>query len=332
MRAVVADLDRRLQDLGRKGHRAVVAGVIGDGQRFHRGWARDGRAPDGSALFEIGSITKAFTGVLLADMVLREEVALEDPLSRHLPRPRPAWRYREPTLLELATHRSGLPNTPKAMGRRELGYALGLGRRDPWANIDQADYHALVAREAPRRAPGRRVGYSSMAVGLLGDALAARAGTSYEQLLTDRVLTPLEMSDTAVTVPPARADRLLKGHSRRGHLRPPIEDFMPAAGSLRSSVEDMLRFLAACLQPPEGSLGSAIALAQRPHAAMGRGLQMGLCWVILARRGHPSVVWHNGGTWGFRAFAGFAPRRGTAAVVLSNTARSVDRLGFQLVE
>ncbi len=107
---------------------------------------------------------------------------------------------------------------------------------------------------------------------------------------------------------------------------------MPAAGSLRSSVEDMLRFLAACLQPPEGLLGSAFALAQRPYAPMGRGLQMGLCWVILARHGHPPVVWHNGGTWGFRAFAGFAPERGTAAVVLSNTARSVDRLGLQLVE
>ncbi len=171
-----------------------------------------------------------------------------------------------------------------------------------------------------------------MAVGLLGDALAARAGTSYEQLVTERVLTPLGMSDTRVTVPPGRAHSLLQGHSPRGRPRPPIEDFMPAAGALRSTVEDMLRFLGACLQAPEGSLGRALDLAQRPHAPLGRGLQMGLCWVVLARRGHPRVVWHSGGTWGFRAFAGFAPERGTAAVVLSNTARSVDRLGFHLVE
>jgi CubicO group peptidase (beta-lactamase class C family) len=171
-----------------------------------------------------------------------------------------------------------------------------------------------------------------MAVGLLGDALAARAGTSYEELVTERVLAPLGMSATAVTVPPARTHRLLEGHSRRGHPRPPIQDFMPAAGSLRSSVEDMLCFLAACLQPPEGPLGAALELAQRPHVDMGRGVQLGLCWVIFARRGHRRVIWHNGGTWGFRAFAGFAPDRGTAAVVLSDTARSVDRLGLQLVE
>ncbi|WP_369133624.1 serine hydrolase [Modestobacter sp. I12A-02662] len=113
MSAVVADLDRRLQDLGRKGHHAVVAGVLADGRRLSRGWAREGSAPDDSALFEIGSVTKAVTGVLLAEMVLRGDVSLEDPLSQHLPGPQPAWRHRAPTLLELATHRSGLPNTPK---------------------------------------------------------------------------------------------------------------------------------------------------------------------------------------------------------------------------
>lgn len=332
MAADIDGLDRRLEAAGSKGHRALAAGLISGGQRVVRGWGRDGDVPDVEALFEIGSITKAFTGVLLADMVLREEVALDDPLSRHLPAPRPAWRYREPTLLELATHRSGLPNAPKPMGRRELAYALGLGRRDPWAGVDEAAYRALVAGESPRRAPGGRVGYSSMAVGLLGDALAARAGASYEHLLTERVLAPLGMDATAVTVPPARARHLLEGHSRRGRPRPPIEDFMPAAGSLRSSVADMLRFLGACLQPPEGSLGAAIDLARRPHADMGRGVQLGLCWVIFARQGQPRVVWHNGGTWGFRAFAGFAPDQGRAAVVLSNTARSVDRLGLQLVE
>lgn len=323
-------LARALPALGDKGHRAVVAGVVRDGEHFHRGWACDGNAPDGEALFEIGSITKAFTGVLLADMALRGEVALEDPLSRHLPGRQPAWRYREPTLVELATHRSGLPNTPRAMARRELAYAMGLGKRDPWATLSEGDYRDLVASESPRRAPGGRVGYSSMAVGLLGDALAARAGTSYERLVSERVLEPLGMSATAVTVPPARRHRLLDGHSRRGRPRPPIEDLMPAAGSLRSSVEDMLRFLTACLHPPDGPLGAALTLAQQPQAQIRRGLQIGLCWVLLDQPRRPRVVWHNGGTWGFRAFTGFAPDLGSAAVVMSNTARSVDRLGLQM--
>lgn len=83
---------------------------------------------------------------------------------------------------------------------------------------------------------------------------------------------------------------------------------MPAAGSLRSSADDMIRFLAACLQPPAGSLGAALSLAQIPHARWGKGLQLGLCWIILNRPDRPQVLWHNGGTWGFRSFAGFAPR------------------------
>jgi CubicO group peptidase (beta-lactamase class C family) len=326
------ELEARLQSLGARGHRALVAGVIRGDERVCCGWSAGSRNPDEHSLFEIGSITKAFTGVLLADMVLRDEVSLDDRLSRHLPGPQPAWRHREPTLLELATHRSALPNTPKGMSRRELAYSLGFGAQDPWAALSQRDYEALVRRESPRGAPGGRVRYSSMAVGLLGDALAARAGTPYEELLAARILEPLGMAATAVRVDPAHSKKLLGGHSRRGQPRPPIEDFMPAAGSLRSNAEDMLRFLAACLQPPAEPPGPAIALAQQPQARIGKRLEIGLCWMISNRPRHPNVVWHNGGTWGFRSFAGFAPQQRTAAVLMSNTARSVDRLGFRLAE
>lgn len=238
------ELERRVRALGRRGRRAVVAAVIRGEEHLCSCRFPRGRPVDRRSLFEIGSITKAFTGVLLADMVLAGEVALDDPLSRHLADRRPAWRHREPTLLELATHRSGLPNTPGPMARREFAYAAGLGARDPWAGLTAADYERLVARESPRRAPGTRFRYSSMAVGLLGDALAARAG---------------------------------------------------------------------------------------PHARIGRHAAVGLGWMIAAPRKAPRVVWHNGGTWGFRSFAGFDPGAGNAAVVLSNTARSVDRLGFELV-
>lgn len=214
VRRVDLDLDRRLERLGGRGHRALVVGVIRGGEREWRGWSAAGEAPDDETLFEIGSITKTFTAVLLADMALAGEVALDDPLSDHFPAPRPAWRGREPTLLELATHRSGLPNTPKGL-TRELAYSLGLSSRDPWATITQDAYARLVARESPPRLPGGRVRYSSMAVGPLGDALAARAGRPYEELLADRVLAPLGMTATAVTVPSRRGARLLGGHSRR---------------------------------------------------------------------------------------------------------------------
>jgi CubicO group peptidase (beta-lactamase class C family) len=171
-----------------------------------------------------------------------------------------------------------------------------------------------------------------MGVGLLGDALAARAGIPYEELLAERVLAPLGMEATRLAVPPALLPRLLPGHSRRGRRRPPLGDHMPAAGSLRSCADDMLRFLGACLAPPADPPGPALALAQSPHARIGRRREVGLCWMISRRPRRPAVIWHNGGTWGFRSFAGLAPERRGAAVVMTNSARGVDRLGFDLVE
>lgn len=325
------EVEHQLQRLAGRGHNAVIAGVITGREQVVHGWARTGRPPDGSSLFEIGSITKAFTGVLLADMHLRGEVALDDPLSTHLPSPQPAWRLREPTLLELATHRSGLPNVPRAMRRGELAYSLGFGSTDPWADLGRDDYAQLVTRQSPRRSPGGRVRYSSMAVGLLGEALARRADKGYDELLAERILHPLGMTATYVTVPEARSGDLLSGHSRRGQPRPPIEDHMPAAGSLRSNADDMLRFLAACLEPPATPPGPALTLAQQRHARCGKRLEFGLCWIISDRRDGPRLIWHNGGTWGFRSFAGFVPEDANAVLVMSNTARSVDRVGLDLV-
>jgi CubicO group peptidase (beta-lactamase class C family) len=317
----------KLERAGRRRHRALAAGVVTHGEGVYEGWAAAGEPPDRDTVFEIGSITKAFTGVLLADMHLRGEVALDDPLSRHLDSPGPAWREREPTLAELATHRSGLPNTPRPLARRELLFALGFGDRDPWSDVGAERYAALLRAIAPRRAPGGRLRYSSIGFGLLGYALAAAAGTTYDELLRERVLDPLGMRASSLSPgPPA-----IQGHSRRGRPRPPLEDLMPAAGSLRSSVADMTTFLRACLEPGSDPIGRALELAQRPVHRVNRRLCVGLGWMIVTSRGSGPVVWHNGGTWGFRSFAGLSSERDRAVVVLSNTARSVDRLGWRLL-
>ena len=318
-----------LERAGRRGHHSLAAALVADGTPAYEGWSAAGALPDADTVFEIGSITKAFTGVLLADMHLRGEVSLDDPLSHHLDRHAPSWRAREPTLLELATHRSGLPNTPGPLARRELLFALGIGDRDPWSDVDAARYAELLRDTRPRRASGGRLRYSSIGYGLLGDALSAAAGKPYDELLRERILAPLGMDDTG-SRPGAPA---IQGHSRRGRPRPPLEDLMPAAGSLRSTVEDMAAWLQACLAPGPDPPGPALALAQRPAHRVNRRMSIGLGWLIVRPpRGKSPVVWHNGGTWGFRSFAGFSPERGRAAVVLANTSRSVDRLGWRLLD
>lgn len=288
---------------------------------------------DGEPLFEIGSLTKVMTATLLADLHLRGEIGLGDPLARHLPDGEiPRWEGRVPTLEELATHRAALPNTPPPLARRELLAAAGVLRGDPWQGVGDDDYRRMLRAMRTRRPPGGRVRYSSIGFGLLGDALARHAGTSYEALVHERICSPLGMADTSIDVAGARG-RLLQGRSRRGAPRPPLRDCMPAAGSLRSTAPDLLRFLGACLCPSPGEpLGEAPALAQQPRAKINRHLSVGLGWLILRRGDDRPVVWHNGGTWGFRSFAALVPSRQLAVVVLSNAARSVDRLGFTLVE
>ena len=139
-----------------------------------------------------------FTGTLLAAMHLRGEVHLDDPLSAYLPATGlPAWRDRTPSLAQLATHRGGLPNTPRALAWRELAFASGLLRSDPWASVSERDYAALVAGIRPRGVGGK-MRYSSVGFGLLGDALARRAGRSFEELLSDRICGPLGLQRTRV--------------------------------------------------------------------------------------------------------------------------------------
>ena len=301
---------------------------MADGSTVVEGWSAAGASPDANTLFEIGSITKAFTGVLLADMHLRGEVDLDDSLSRHLEGPLPAWREREPTLIELATHRSGLPNTPRPLARRELLFALGVGDRDPWSDVDDARYGELLRDTSPRRAPGGRLRYSSIGFGLLGDALAAAASRPFDELLRERILSPLGMD--ATTLAPDAAT--IQGHSRRGRPRPPLEDLMPAAGSIRSNLTEMSAFLRACLSPGPDPPGPALALAQRPVHRVNRRMSAGLGWLIVTPPRRSPAVWHNGGTWGFRSFAGFSTDRERAVVVLANTARSVDRLAWRLLD
>jgi D-alanyl-D-alanine-carboxypeptidase/D-alanyl-D-alanine-endopeptidase len=307
-----------------------VVGVSRDGERT-LSTLSPVRAPrpDDRTLFEIGSVTKVFTGTLLAEMATRGEVDLQDPLTRHLPTADgPSWPHRAPTLEELATHRSGLPNTPPPLVLRELLGAFGVMRGDPWEGVTARDYRRMLRRMRPRRVPGERVRYSSIGFGLLGDALTRRAGTPFDELLQERVCAPLGLSDTRIEVDAAAKPRLLEGRSPRGAPRPPLRDEMPAAGSLRSSAHDLLTFLEACVAARPGQ---ALALAQRPRARIGRGHSIGLGWMIVRRRRRPPMVWHNGRTWGFHTFAAFVPDEALAVVILSNTTRSVDRLGFKLV-
>jgi D-alanyl-D-alanine-carboxypeptidase/D-alanyl-D-alanine-endopeptidase len=319
----------------RSGRRVgLVVGYQASGSEAVAGYGRVGTVgsdpPGPGTLFEIGSITKVFTGLLLADLTEQGVVGLDDPLARYLPATAsvPASGGRAITLADLASHTGGLPRNPKGMLGRWL-----RERRNPYGGLSLREVYEGLARTRLRRRPGERVRYSNLGAGLLGEALAEAAGQPYERLVRERICQPLAMPDTLVDPSEEQAARLAVGHTRRGRPVPRFE--LPAlagAGALRSTATDMLRFLEANLDPSVTPLAAPLERIQQPRHRMARGMQVGLGWLLVRSPGKLGpLLWHNGGTNGFRSFVGVARDRGIAVVVLSNSARSVDRLGLRLV-
>jgi serine-type D-Ala-D-Ala carboxypeptidase/endopeptidase len=292
-----------------------VVGVEGHGL-WHRG-----DLPAGAAtIFEIGSITKLFTALLLADMALEGVVELDEPVPG-LPR-----RGRAVTLADLSSHVSGMPALPRGMVRRAI-----FERSNPWGSFEAADLEAAVPRTRLRREPGRRFRYSNYGVGLLGHVLAKRAGTTWEELVRERITRPLGMGDTGVDVP---ADRFATGHDRRGRPVPHWDlPGVPGAGALRSTAADLLTFLRLQSSSSDDRLARAARLTQEPRHRHMR-IQVGLGWLIAPpKRGmrHP-ILLHGGGTGGFRSIAALVPQTGHAVVALSASRRDPAALAFRVLQ
>lgn len=314
-------------------HQAVgiVSGLVdATGQRFVAAGATapgGTAAPDAGTLFEIGSITKVFTSLVLADMVVRGEVKLDDPVAKFLPEAVkvPSRNGREITLLDLSNQVSGLPRLPDKFKPADPG--------DPYANYDPARLYEFLSGYTLTRGIGEKFEYSNLGVGLLGHALARKAGVGYEELVRRRVLRPLGMTDTTMTLTEAQTKRLAMGTNPA--LRPVANwhfDALAGAGALLSTSRDMLKFLTAAMGLRETPLRRAFELMlekRRPTGVPDLDIAMG--WHIWTRYGR-EIVWHNGGTGGYRSFAGFDPKTQTGVVVLCNTSFGVDDLGLHALE
>lgn len=312
-----AEIDRLVQPLVEgKAIVGCVVGVIDGDQREVHGYGEvargGGKAPDGDTVYEIGSITKAFTGTLLADMVDRGLVKLEDPVSSLLPEgiTAPAFAADQPlTLLHLATHTSGLPRLPDNMKPKDP--------TNPYADYTPELMYSFLSAHKLRRAPGEYE-YSNYAAGLLGALLARRAGQTYEQLVSERITTPLEMNDTRITLTPDEQARLAPPHNGSLDVDKNWDlNALVGAGGLRSTVNDMLKLLAAALADDDRPVVKAIHLAGVQRHGKPGEIGVGLGW-HLARDG--VTRWHNGGTGGYSSFIGYIPEKHMAVAVLCNTA------------
>lgn len=267
-------------------------------------------SPD--TLYEVGSLTKLFTGLLLAAEVERGAVHLGEPVSRLMPLP-----LQSPiTLLDLATHRSGLPRMPTNFAPRDA--------RNPYADYDEARLLEFLREAAP--APiGAQYQYSNLGAALVGLALAHRAQEPYQQLLREQVLAPLGMHDTYFALPTTGTARFAQGHDADDSPQPPWDfDALAPAGALRSSARDMAKLLGATETP----LASAFAAAEVPRADARDGRRIGLFF----QTREDGSVWHNGQTGGFASYFAADARSGVGVVLLlSTTFARADELGDRVL-
>jgi CubicO group peptidase (beta-lactamase class C family) len=294
------------------GHRLEVAVISDNSMTFA------GRGANEHSQFEIGSVSKAITGLLLADSVRRGEVTLDQQVGTLLPLG--DAEVATATLEDLATHYSGLPRTstkPQDVARSLL-VSLNAGNPYPY------DVDDLIG-QAKADAGGRgEPAYSNVGGALLGQALARKAGMSYSELLSERLLQPLEMQETRV--PTTADDAAPDGYSSGGRKEAPwIQDGYAPAGGIVSSAGD----LALLLQSRLRGIGVE-ALA--PKRDFDEGDRIGLFWITSRLPGtERNMVWHNGGTGGYRSFVGLDLERKRAVVVLSDVAADVDEFATELL-
>ena len=319
------------QRVAEKRSAGIVVGVLdpdGHTQIVAAGDPGPGRPPlDGNTVFEIGSITKVFTATLLAELAEEGKVRLDDPVQKYLPATvrMPTRNGKAITLALLAEQRSGLPRLPDNMKPADPA--------NPYADYSVQQLYDFLSHYELTRDPGESFEYSNLGVGLLGHVLSLATGKSYEDLVRERVTAPLGMTHTSIALTPWMRDHLASGHDPEGRVVANWDlPTLAGAGALRSTALDMLKFVDAYLHRARGALGRAMTLAQRARAPAGPGASIGLNWLIV----HPAadtIVWHNGGTGGYRTFVGFTPSRALGVVVLTNSGGAgADDIGMHLLD
>ncbi len=296
----------------------VAIGVVQGGTR--RVFAYGSAQP--KSIFEIGSITKTFTGLVMAQLIVEGKIRPDEPVRELLP----AGTVAKPpgteiTLLDLVTQHSGLPRMPDNFAPTDPN--------NPYVDYHPANLYQFIAKHGVAKPVGAAFLYSNLGVGLLGQALADRAAMPYAGLVKEQVTAPLLLRDTVVSLSPEQQQRFIQGHTADHSPAHAWDlDALAGAGAIRSTAGDMLTYLEANLHPdklppattasPHGStLPAAFAQSHQLRTEAGPGLQIAFAWLYDTATG---TYWHNGGTGGFSSFVFFNPASDCAGVVLVNTA------------
>lgn len=279
---------------------------------------------DENSVYEIGSISKVFTGILLAENVLYGRMKLSDPLEKYLPEQVkvPVRNSKEIDLKDLATHSSGLPRMPNNF--------TPTNPLNPYFDYTVELAYDFMSRHELVRDIGSRFEYSNYGMGMLGHILELESGKSYENLVVNRITNVLNMDDTRVVFTKRMKNNLARAHSNGREVENWDIPALAGAGAIRSTTSDMVKFLKANMESDTSTLNKAMKMSHKvAYKNEEQNFEMGLGWHYAIDK---TVVWHNGGTGGYRAFAGFVKGTTKGVVVLTNSSEGVDDIGLKLLD
>ncbi len=298
----------------------IIVGIIKDGEKiiYSYGETEPGSREKISAqsVLEIASLTKTYTALALADMHLKGELNLDDPIEQYLPGSVnvPSYNGTKITLKHLANHTSGLPAFPDNMNKDAY---------NPYKGYTEQDMYDFLNNYALAREPGSEEKYSNTGYGILGQILSLKDNSDYETMITNRVLKPLGMTHTSVSFTPDQLNHLVHGHNGNKTVESWSQyqqNVMQGGGSLISSMDDQLLFLEANLGLKPTPLYQAMLLTHtctfNHTGTFSRGNALG--WTNYTLEGR-DIVWKNGGNGGYSSFMGFDPSAKTGVVILVNS-------------
>ena len=325
------DIQTVIQELVDNGYAVgIVVGVLDSNKTEFYGYGKlsqnGDQTVDEDTIFEIGSITKVFTTLILADMIEKGELGLNDPIENFLPVKVPTKNGKRITLEHLATHTSGLPRMPDNFAPENWS--------NPYRDYTVENMYEFLSSYTLTRDPGTQYEYSNLGMGLLGHVLSLESGMTFEELVKNRICDEVGLENTTISLTPQQQVRLAKGH------QVDVEnwdfDALAGAGALRSSAKDMLMFLSAEMGLKKTKLYPAMENTQTTHFSIdASGGEIGLGWII--PHVNSEIIFHDGMTGGYCSFAGFDKENQKAVVVLSSIAsvgivNHVENIGLHILD
>lgn len=305
----------------------VIAVIDKNGPRFYSYGVKSKVSTepvDENTVFEIGSVTKTFTALLFADMVKRGEVSMDDPLQKYLPSgiTAPVINGASIKLVNLSNHTSALPRMP--------GNFNPANPLNPYADYTSKQMYDFLNELKLTRDIGSGYEYSNYGAGLLGEILATKRRLTYAAIMRNAIAKPLNMTSTSVVLTPVMKANLATGYNEGVEVENWDFGSLAGAGAVRSTAADLAKYIAANMGTEKTKLFPAMELTHQNSVPDGTVPMVGLGWHKVISN-NKEIIWHNGGTGGYRAFVAFIKGGQRGVVVLSNSTAAVDDLGMHIL-